>query len=186
MRRLTLVLAAVVLCGTAAPLAARHKQVPPQRPPSAQPAPAPPEHLPDDESRDSRSAEGESTPPGTVENSKKTPRTPVSDRDGEPRWHSQIEVALSVAVLVFGAILVGLEVLLLFRRPHWSPGWVLKLIGLTLVVTSGLFLIVAGFSQTQTASMMGLLGTIAGYILGKDAPQQMDGAGLSSQGRPSE
>ena len=36
-----------------------------------------------------------------------------------------------------------------------------------MVVTAGLYLIVAGYSDTQIAPMMGLLGTIIGYLLGK-------------------
>ncbi len=97
-------------------------------------------------------------------------KTSVSTEDSPARWHTGIEVGLSVGVLAFGALLVALEVILLARRPEWPSGLSLKLLGLTLVVTAGLFLIVAGFSQNQTASMMGLLGTVAGYILGKDIP----------------
>lgn len=37
---------------------------------------------------------------------------------------------------------------------------------LTLIVFAGLFLIVVGWNQDQLAGMMGLLGTLAGYILG--------------------
>jgi hypothetical protein len=49
-----------------------------------------------------------------------------------------------------------------------SSDWSFRLMGLALVLTAGLFLIVAGFSQEQMAGMMGLLGSAAGYILGKD------------------
>ena len=38
--------------------------------------------------------------------------------------------------------------------------------GLTLVLVAGLFLITAGYSQNQVAPMMGLLGTIVGFLLG--------------------
>ncbi len=91
------------------------------------------------------------------------------DAGEDARWHTTIEIAFGVAVLAFGCVMVLLEVLFLKGRPSWDPAWSLKILGLTLVLTSGLFLIVAGFSQTQIAPMMGLLGTVAGYLLGKDA-----------------
>ncbi|MDX1617310.1 MAG: hypothetical protein R3224_00890 [Balneolaceae bacterium] len=37
----------------------------------------------------------------------------------------------------------------------------------TLIITAALFLIAAGFSNDQIASALGLLGTIAGYLLGR-------------------
>ncbi|QTA83229.1 Uncharacterized protein dnl_56240 [Desulfonema limicola] len=40
-------------------------------------------------------------------------------------------------------------------------------VGFTLVIVSGLFLITAGYSQEQISPMIGLLGTTAGYLLGK-------------------
>jgi hypothetical protein len=90
----------------------------------------------------------------------------------EPRWHTTIEVALSSGVLVFGAVLVALELLYLKSRSEWDATWTMKIVGLTLVLTTGMFLITAGFSQNQTAPMMGLLGTVAGYLLGRQAAQR--------------
>jgi hypothetical protein len=90
----------------------------------------------------------------------------------EPRWHTTIEVALSSGVLVFGALLVALELRYLKSRGEWDAMWTMKIVGLTLVLTAGMFLITAGFSQNQTAPMMGLLGTVAGYLLGRQAVQR--------------
>ena len=50
---------------------------------------------------------------------------------------------------------------------QFDQGQSLKFILVTLVITSALFLIAAGFSNNQIASAMGLLGTIAGYLLGR-------------------
>jgi len=48
-----------------------------------------------------------------------------------------------------------------------------KLAGLTIVISSGILLIVSGYSQNQIAGMIGLLGTVAGYLLGRDRePEQ--------------
>ena len=87
----------------------------------------------------------------------------------DQRWHTSMEIGLSIGVLVFGLLLIKLQVNYLKSGGEFQPMWALKMTGITLVVTAGLFLIVAGFSQTQTAPMMGLLGTVAGYLLGKEA-----------------
>lgn len=79
-----------------------------------------------------------------------------------------IEVALTVGLLVFGAVLVGLQVLLMVTQRRYWDDWSIKVTGLTLVITSGLLLIVAGYSEEQAAPMMGMLGTVAGYLLGKE------------------
>ncbi|MBB4424230.1 hypothetical protein GGD66_002774 [Bradyrhizobium sp. CIR48] len=51
---------------------------------------------------------------------------------------------------------------------------------LLVVVFAALFLIVAGYTDTQTAPVFSLLGTIVGYIFGKSAA----GAAEESQGQP--
>ncbi len=89
--------------------------------------------------------------------------------DIDQRWHTSMEIGLSIGVLVFGLLLIMLQLSYLKSGGKFQPMWALKMTGITLVVTAGLFLIVAGFSQTQTAPMMGLLGTVAGYLLGKEA-----------------
>jgi hypothetical protein len=73
---------------------------------------------------------------------------------------------LSVGVLVFGLVVLGMIVLLRLKAAS-AESTTFRLFGLTLVITAGLFLIVAGYSQQQIAPMMGLLGTVAGYLLGK-------------------
>jgi hypothetical protein len=88
----------------------------------------------------------------------------------EPPSHSgrsSEETYLSIGVLTFGILLLGLEVLVILKK---SQGWGInstRIVGLTLIVTSGVFLITAGYSKDQTAPMVGLLGTIAEYLLGK-------------------
>jgi len=83
------------------------------------------------------------------------------------------EIYLSLGVLLFGLIILGLEVGVLLRQ---NQGWGInstRIVGLTLVVVSGVFLITAGYSETQIAPMIGLLGTIVGYLLGKsDSPSK--------------
>jgi len=83
--------------------------------------------------------------------------------------HSIMEIALSIGVLVFGAVILLAEITVMLRQNRYWDDWSLKVLGLTLVIVGGLFLIVAGYSQSQSAPMMALLGTVAGYLLGREA-----------------
>jgi heme/copper-type cytochrome/quinol oxidase subunit 3 len=77
------------------------------------------------------------------------------------------EMWLSVAVLIFGlTFMVAQAVVMVKKKDGWGP-YSTRIAGLTLVIVAGLFLITAGYSQDQIAPMIGLLGTIAGYLLGK-------------------
>ena len=84
------------------------------------------------------------------------------------------QVAYALAVLLFGTILVVLQIYVMVKNhKHWDA-WSTKLVGLTLVVTAGLFLIPAGYSQEQIAPLVGLLGTITGYLLGWEGKDRAD------------
>ncbi len=106
-----------------------------------------------------------------------TPETGVASpgdesRTLDQRWHQPVEIAFSVAVLAFGFALI-----VMFTRAFGRPGgpWrsvYLRLVVLTIVVTAGLFVVVAGYTQDQIAPMMGLLGTLVGYLLGREPPVQ--------------
>ncbi|CAG9201844.1 membrane hypothetical protein [Paraburkholderia tropica] len=74
---------------------------------------------------------------------------------------------LAILVLSFGSFVILLEfVVMILRKQSWSIVTT-RVFGLTLVITVGLLLITAGYDNTQIAPMMGLLGTIVGYLLGK-------------------
>jgi hypothetical protein len=80
-----------------------------------------------------------------------------------------MRLSLVGGVLIFGVIVIALQVLVMLRL---KKGWgtqSIRVVGLTLVLSSGLFLIVTGYSQEQIAPMIGLLGTITGFLLGKTA-----------------
>jgi len=80
-----------------------------------------------------------------------------------------ISTYLSVGLLAFGAIMLGLEFGVLFRaRRPWNE-LDFKIIVTTLVVLMGVFLVVAGFSQEQITPVIGLLGAIVGYVLGRES-----------------
>ena len=81
-------------------------------------------------------------------------------------WTS-VEIVLSISVLVFGVICLSLQSLLILKMGDgWDAKSVLRMTSLTLIISSALVLITAGYSAEQVAPVMGLLGTIAGYLLG--------------------
>lgn len=79
------------------------------------------------------------------------------------------ETQLAWGILGFGAFVLILVVALAWKVNKGFGLITFRIFGLTLVITSGLFLIVTGYSQDQMAPMFALLGTIAGFIFGKTA-----------------
>jgi len=80
---------------------------------------------------------------------------------------SEQQVLLSIAVLLFGLFIALAAMFVMLRlQKGWGP-LSTQVVGLTIVITAGLFLITAGYSQDQIAPMVGLLGSIAGYLLGR-------------------
>jgi hypothetical protein len=86
----------------------------------------------------------------------------------EPTLLTVKENVLSIAVLIFGLITVFCEVFLATKN-QGSIEEILKLIVITIIIVSGLFIITAGLSENQVAPAFGLYGAIAGYLLGKDS-----------------
>jgi hypothetical protein len=88
-------------------------------------------------------------------------------------WSVQDAMTISASVLVFGCFIMLLATILLYRGTTSHD--VLKLFGTMIIVISAVFLVVAGYSDTQIAPVIGLLGTIAGYLLGsRDTTEEKD------------
>lgn len=89
----------------------------------------------------------------------------------EPEWWSATNaMTVSSAVLVFGLFVCCIAAYLV--KLGKSSESVLKLFGTILVIVATLFLIVAGYSDKQIAPAMGLLGTVVGYLLGKEPKEK--------------
>ena len=85
---------------------------------------------------------------------------------GERNW-TAIEIVLSVAVLIFGAMVFVLQTILIVKlKLDWTPTAILRFNGLTLIITGAILLVTAGYSNQQMAPVIGLLGAVAGYLLG--------------------
>jgi ABC-type xylose transport system permease subunit len=92
---------------------------------------------------------------------------------GKQWWRADEAMTISATVLVFG-LLVLVMMTFTLRKGGIHPDAVLKLFGTIIVVIGALFLIVAGYTDTQMGPVMGLLGTIAGYLLGKNSSQPVE------------
>lgn len=92
---------------------------------------------------------------------------PVST-DLVPTKSSQ-EVWLSFGVLFFGMVVVLAQAFLISKREE-PLSESLKYLGVTLIIVGSLFLVTAGYGNSQIAPIIGLLGTVAGYLLGRTQP----------------
>ena len=103
----------------------------------------------------------------TVSNQEPVPKQP-------PELKSKVtvltdrEYILSIGVLLFGLIIVFCEVFLATKDQE-NTEEILRLIVITIIVISGLFIITAGLSENQVAPAFGLYGAITGYLLGKES-----------------
>lgn len=82
-------------------------------------------------------------------------------------WLSDYEFWLSASVLIFGLLLFVAEIYIIRTTATFNPEQAIKLVAVSLIIISTLFIITAGFSSQQIAPAMGLFGTVAGYMLGK-------------------
>lgn len=68
-------------------------------------------------------------------------------------------------MLIFGGLTVVLFSWMVARGVKFDD-YTFKLLGLPLILTTALFLIPGGYTAHQVAPLMGLLGTLTGYLLG--------------------
>lgn len=87
-------------------------------------------------------------------------------------WTTQNAMTMSTVVLVFGIVVIAICASLM-RGSRPSAEAVLRVFGTVLIIVGALFLVVAGYTDKQMAPVMGLLGTLAGYLLGK-SPTEKD------------
>ncbi len=106
----------------------------------------------------------------TTQNSPEVTTTSVTPKQGLPFWRADDAMTISASVLAFGLIILCLMTMVL-RKTNIHPEAVLRLFCTITIVIGALFLVVAGYSQDQMGPVMGLLGTIAGYLLGKSSSE---------------
>lgn len=81
---------------------------------------------------------------------------------------SNLEYNLGIVVLCFTfAVLSLIGILVFFEKLNKDKGFLA--LSITLIIGSSLYLITAGYAAEQIAPVTGLLGTIAGYLLGNSS-----------------
>ena len=80
-------------------------------------------------------------------------------------WSTANAMTISSVTLLFGFVILLLMSYLLNKGKNAEE--LLRLFGTITIIISAVFLVVAGYSDKQIAPVMGLMGTIAGYLLSK-------------------
>jgi hypothetical protein len=76
------------------------------------------------------------------------------------------EIVMSFGVLAFGLFMTCAAIFLL-RTALVPSVEVIRLVALLLIVSGVLFLVAAGYDAQSISPALGLLGTVAGYLLGR-------------------
>ncbi len=111
------------------------------------------------------------------------PRRPLTpQRRDPPRGITRIsedEFGLAIYVLLFGVVVVLVEGFLVLRSvPSPRAIDITRMLVVTLVILGSLFVVAGGYSAQDVAPIIGLFGTIAGYLLGRQS-----GTAPSDQGQ---
>lgn len=99
--------------------------------------------------------------------------SPKTGKSSPVDWLSSFEFWMSFSVLCFGMLVFVIEIIMV-KLTGFQPEQTIKLLAVTLIVISTLFIITAGFDSEQIAPAMGLFGTIAGYMLGRASGKSME------------
>ncbi|PTR09979.1 hypothetical protein C8R32_10266 [Nitrosospira sp. Nsp5] len=104
-------------------------------------------------------------------------QTPIANAENAPPAHysapfsygsylTSREALTSFAVLGFGLLMAIVSTYLL-QVAKVAATEVIRLVALLVIVTGVLFLVAAGYAVENIAPALGLLGTVAGYLLGR-------------------
>jgi hypothetical protein len=107
-----------------------------------------------------------------------TVQTPVAKT---PWWSTHDAMTISASVLVFGALLIAATTFAIVRGINAST--VLRVYGLLTIIVMAVFLVVAGYDATQIGPVVGLLGTLAGYFVGRTTTTPADSTNHPTEGK---
>ena len=96
---------------------------------------------------------------------------PILPQDQLPAGFVELtdkEVVLSYSVLIFGLLILVLQVYLL-RSIQATAQHILLTFTLTTIIIGGLYLVTIGLSSEQIAPAFSLYGAIVGYLLGRES-----------------
>lgn len=98
--------------------------------------------------------------------------TAVTQLPKTPWWSTHDAMTISASVLIFGALLIVLASIAMFRGAPAAT--VLRVYGMLTIIVMAVFLVVAGYDAQQMSPVIGLLGTLAGYLVGRSASSVTD------------
>ena len=80
-------------------------------------------------------------------------------------WTPELVCRLSLGIGGFAILSFALVAFLIWQKKNAEQ--ILRTFGILVIIFAAVFLVVAGYSDTQITPVIGLLGTIAGYLLGR-------------------
>jgi hypothetical protein len=80
-------------------------------------------------------------------------------------WTPELVCKLSLGIGAFAILSFALVAFLIWQKKNAEQ--LLRTFGILVIIFAAVFLVVAGYSDTQITPVIGLLGTIAGYLLGR-------------------
>lgn len=86
---------------------------------------------------------------------------------GASWWSPNNAMTMCLLLLMFALVVMGMTAWLI-KNGH-NANSLLRVFGTILVIVMATFLVVAGYTNEQLGAPLGLLGTIAGYLLGRDS-----------------
>jgi hypothetical protein len=103
-------------------------------------------------------------------------QAPEQNQSRPSLWSPSLVSRLSLGIGFFAVfILVCVTILLRQQSEPALPEQILRVFGILVIIFASVFLVIAGYSDTQITPVIGLLGTIAGYLLGRRPDQQTGG-----------
>ncbi len=94
------------------------------------------------------------------------------------QWSEEMVFNMTLTILIFGAFVVSLLVFVMRKsEAKEAPFELIQVVAVPLVICAMLIMVVAGYSDKQIAAPLGLLGAIAGYLLGSRTASPMQQPG---------
>jgi len=109
--------------------------------------------------------------------------TEVSDGKGGTHpaaWTPELVCKLRLGLGLFAVLSFALVTFLIWQKR--SAEQILRTFGILVIIFAAVFLVIAGYSDTQITPVIGLLGTIAGYLLGRKIETPSANGGQKGQG----
>jgi uncharacterized membrane protein len=93
-------------------------------------------------------------------------------------WTPEMVMLISLSILIFGLLVLLIMAWLVIKGKEGDQ--ILRVCALPLIIVAAIVLVVIGYTNEQISPVMGLLGAIAGYLLGSKRPADTTSTASSS------